>query len=117
MFDIQVKRLHEYKRQLMNALQILHLYHRLLADPALAMPPQTFVFGAKAAPGYFRAKAVIKLINEIARVVNRDPAMKGRLRVVFAHNYNVTAGEKLFPAADISEQISTADLKHRAPAI
>jgi len=107
-FDIQVKRLHEYKRQLMNALQILHLYHRLLDDPALAMPPQTFIFGAKAAPGYFRAKAVIKLINEIARVVNRDPAMQGRLRVVFAHNYNVTAGEKLFPAADISEQISTA---------
>ncbi len=108
LFDIQIKRLHEYKRQLMNALQILHLYFKIQKDPKLNMPSQTFIFGAKAAPGYFRAKAVIKLINEIARLVNADPLTQGRLRVVFTRNYNVTAGEKLFPAADISEQISTA---------
>ncbi len=110
MFDIQIKRLHEYKRQLMNAFSILYIYFGL-KDGSIAaqnFAPTTFIFGAKSAPGYARAKAIIKYINEIARLVNNDPSINGLLKVVFVQNYRVTYAEKLVVAADISEQISTA---------
>lgn len=110
-FDVQVKRLHEYKRQLLNAIYTLNLYDRIKEDPTLDIPPVTIIFGAKAAPGYFRAKAIIKFINEIAKLIDSDPDMEGRLKVCFVENYNVSNGEKIFPASDISEQISTAGLE------
>ncbi len=110
-FDIQIKRLHEYKRQLLNIFYALNLYDRIKADPSVDLPPVTIMFGAKAAPGYFRAKAIIKLINEAARLINNDKDIKGRIKVVFVENYNVSNGERMFPAADISEQISTAGLE------
>jgi starch phosphorylase len=108
MFDIQVKRIHEYKRQHLNALQLVTLYQRLKADPGLAVPPRVFVFGGKAAPAYFMAKCIIKLINAIASVVNADPDVNSRMRVAFVPNFCVKVGELIYPAADLSEQISTA---------
>ena len=107
-FDVQVKRLHEYKRQFMNALSILAIYYGLKEGKLSDLPPVAFVFGAKAAPGYARAKAVIYWINQIAEMVNRDPDTAERLKVVFVQNYNCSWAEKIIPAADISEQISPA---------
>ena len=107
-YDVQVKRLHEYKRQLLNILHVMYLYNRLKDDPTFDMYPRTFIFGAKAAAGYRNAKLTIKLINAVADVVNNDETIGGRLKVVFIENYNVSNAEIIFAAADVSEQISTA---------
>ena len=107
-FDIQIKRLHEYKRQLLNAFSILCIYYGIKDGSITNFTPTTFIFGAKSAPGYARAKAIIKYINEIAKLVNNDPEIFGAIKVVFVQNYNVSYAEKLVIAADVSEQISTA---------
>jgi starch phosphorylase len=107
-FDSQIKRIHEYKRQLLNALHIVVLYNRLRNNPSLAMPPRTFFFAGKAAPAYRLAKLIVKLINNVGRVIDEDPATRGRIKVAFLPNYNVTLAERLIPASDVSEQISTA---------
>ena len=108
LFDVQVKRLHEYKRQLLDVLHIVAQYLRMKADPSYSTVPRTYVFGGKAAPGYAMAKWHIKLINSVAEVVNRDIDVRGRIAVVFLKNYRVSLAERIFPAADLSEQISTA---------
>ena len=108
LFDVQVKRIHEYKRQHLNILHVIALYQRLKQQPRAPFTPRTFLFGGKAAPGYFMAKLIIKLINSVAEVLNADPDVAGRLTVAFLPDFNVTLGQRIYPAADLSEQISTA---------
>ncbi|MGD1281737.1 glycogen/starch/alpha-glucan phosphorylase [Mycobacterium seoulense] len=108
MFDVQVKRIHEYKRQHLNVLHVVALYHRLKRDPGLSIPQRAFIFGGKAAPGYFMAKRIIKLINAVGETVNADPDVNRFLKVAFVPNFNVQNAHMIYPAADLSEQISTA---------
>jgi starch phosphorylase len=107
-FDVQVKRIHEYKRQHLNILHVIGLYHRLKTDPKFTMEPRVFVFGGKAAPGYHLAKLIIRLITAAAEIINRDPGVRDLIKVVYLPNFNVTNGQRIYPAADLSEQISTA---------
>src|SRR5262249_24371575 len=107
-FDSQVKRIHEYKRQLLNALRVVVLYNRLRENPGLKMTPRTFFFAGKAAPAYHLAKVIIKFLNNLAGTIEGDPAVRGRLKVVFLPDYNVSLAERLIPATEVSNQISTA---------
>jgi starch phosphorylase len=107
-FDVQVKRIHEYKRQHLNILHVIGLYHRLKTDPKFTMQPRVFIFGGKAAPGYYLAKLIIRLITAAAEIINRDPGVRDLIKVVFLPNFNVTNGQRIYPAADLSEQVSTA---------
>jgi len=111
LYDVQIKRLHEYKRQLLNIMHVILLYRRLKQDPKAEIQPRSFIFGAKAAPSYHMAKLIIRLINGVAEIVNVDPDVAGRLRIVFVPDYRVTLAEKVIPAADLSEQISTAGME------
>jgi starch phosphorylase len=111
LFDVQVKRIHEYKRQHLNALQVVAQYLRIKNGDTTGMAPRTVIFGGKAAPGYAMAKLIIRFINGIADMVNADPATEGLLKVVFLADYNVKLGERVYPAADLSEQISTAGME------
>ncbi len=108
MFDVQVKRIHEYKRQLLNCLHVIFLYQALVRNPEMKIPPRTVIFAGKAAPSYWKAKRIIKLITSVAEVINNDPRIANKLRVVFLPNYNVSMAEVIMPGADLSEQISTA---------
>src|SRR5271157_967248 len=108
LFDMQVTRIHEYKRQLLNILHVISLYNQIKKNPGTEATPRTVIFGGKTAPGYAMAKLIIKLINSVAEVIDRDPAVSDRLQVVFFPNFNVTNGQMMYPAADLSEQISTA---------
>lgn len=111
-FDVQVKRLHEYKRQLLNILHVIYLYNQIKMHPEMEFYPRTFIFGAKASAGYATAKKIIKLINSVADVVNNDASINGKIKVVFIENYRVSNAEWIFAAADVSEQISQQVKKH-----
>src|SRR5262249_49879214 len=107
-FDCQIKRIHEYKRQLLNALRIVVMYNRLRQNPNLQVTPRTFLFAGKAAPAYRLAKLIIKFINNLSETIDSDPAVRGRIKVLFLPEYNVSLAERLIPASDVSNQISTA---------